>query len=266
MPIARVGDIGLNYRIDGKDDAPWITFTTGMTNDLTMWDPHVEALAATHRLLRFDTRGHGDSEATPAPYTLDMLIGDIAGLWDALGIERSTLVGLGLGGVVAIGLALSRGDRLDALVPVACRSEPAPQYRAIWPPMIERAKAGGIAAIAETTAERWFPEAFRAANPEVMEKIRRMILKTSLDGYLGCIAALLTMDYTAGLPAIGVPVLLVSGAEDRVGAPPAVMQTMAEAIPDARHVSLPAAGHICTVANPGAFDEALIAFLNEIQG
>lgn len=266
MPIARVGDIGLNYRIDGPDGAPWITFTTGMTNDLTMWDAHVAALSATHRLLRFDTRGHGDSEATPPPYTLDMLIGDIVGLWDALGIERSTLVGLGLGGVVAIGLAIAHGDRLDALVPVACRSEPVPQYRAIWPPMMERARAGGIAAIAETTAERWFPEAFRAANPEVMEKIRRMILKTSVDGYLGCIAALLTMDYTAGLPAIGVPALLVSGADDHVGAPPETMQAMADAMPDARHVSLPGAGHICTVANPGAFDDAMTSFLNEIQG
>ena len=266
MPIARVGTIGLNYRIDGPDGAPWITFTTGMTNDLTMWDAHVPALAATHRLLRFDTRGHGDSEAPPPPYSLDMLIGDIVGLWDALGVERSTLVGLGLGGVVSIGLALEHGDRLDALVPVACRSEPAPQYRAIWPPMIERAEAGGIAAIAGTTAERWFPEAFRAANPEIMEKIRRMILKTSLDGYLGCIAALLTMDYTAGLPGIGVPALLVSGAEDHVGAPPEIMQAMADAMPDARHVSLPGAGHICTVANPGAFDEALVAFLNEVQG
>ena len=198
MPMARVGDIGLNYRIDGPDGAPWITFTTGMTNDLTMWDPHVEALSATHRLLRFDSRGHGGSEATPPPYTLDMLIGDIVGLWDALGIERSTLVGIGLGGVVSIGLALEHGDRLDALVPVACRSEPVPQYRAIWPPMIERARAGGIEAIADTTAERWFPEAFRAANPEIMEKIRAMIVRTSVDGYLGCIAALLTMDYTPG--------------------------------------------------------------------
>ena len=266
MPVAQVGDIGLNYRIDGPDGAPWITFTTGMTNDLTMWDAHVAARAPTHRLLRFDSRGHGDSDATPAPYTLDMLIGDVVGLWDALGIDRSTLVGLGLGGVVSIGLAIAHGERLDALVPVACRSEPAPQYRAIWPPMIERAKAGGIEAIAETTAERWFPETFRAANPETMAKIRRMILKTSLDGYLGCIAALLTMDYTAGLPKIGVPALLVSGADDHVGAPPHIMQAMADAMPDARHVSLPGAGHICTVANPGAFDEALTAFLNEVQG
>ena len=266
MPRTRVGDIDLNYRIDGPETAPWITFTTGMTNDLTMWDAHVAALGATHRLLRFDTRGHGDSEATPPPYTLDMLIGDIVGLWDALGIERSTLVGLGLGGVVAIGLAIAHGDRLDALVPVACRSEPVPQYRAIWPPMMERAREGGIGAIAETTAERWFPEAFRAANPEVMQKIRRMILKTSVDGYLGCIAALLTMDYTEALPDIDVPTLLVSGAEDHVGAPPDVMQGMADAIPGARHVSLPGAGHICTVANPGAFDAALTRFLGQPKG
>lgn len=262
MPKVQASDVALNYRIDGPDGAPWITFTTGMTNDLTMWDPHVEALSKTHRLLRFDTRGHGDSEASPAPYTLELLIGDIVGLWDAVGVERSTLVGIGLGGVVSIGLGLDHPDRLDALVPVACRSEPTPQYQAIWPPMIERAKAGGIASIAETTAERWFPEPFREANPAAMEKIDRMIRKTALDGYLGCIAALLTMDYTRQLPSLSMPCLFVSGALDHVGAPSDVMQTMADAVPAARHVSLPDAGHICTYANPAAFNAAMIEFLD----
>ncbi len=263
MSVARLGGIDLNYRIDGPAGAPWITFTTGITNDLTMWDPHVGALSATHRLLRFDSRGHGGSGASPPPYTLDMLIADIVGLWDELGIERSTLVGIGLGGVVSIGLALAHPGRLDALVPVACRSEPSPDYRAIWPPLLERARTGGIDAIAGTTAERWFPEAFRTANPEAMDRIRAMIRRTSLDGYLGCVAALLTMDYTARLPEIDIPTLLVSGAEDRVGAPPAVMREIAERIPRARHVSLPAAGHICTVANPGAFNREIAAFLAE---
>ena len=262
MPKLAVGKIALNYRIDGPEGAPWATFTTGITNDLSMWDAHVAALTKTHRMLRFDTRGHGDSEAPPAPYSLDMLIGDILGLWDGLGIERSSLVGIGLGGVVSLGLALAHPGRLDALVPVACRAEPAPEYRAIWPPLIEAVRAGGIEAIVDTTVQRWFPEPFRAANPDVLDRMRAMIRKTSLDGYLGCIAALLEMDYRARLGTIAMPVLFVSGALDHVGAPPVLMQGLAEAVPGARHVALPDAGHICTIANPGAFDEALTGFLN----
>lgn len=262
MPDLTANGIALNYRIDGPDGAPWITFTTGITNDLSMWDPHVAALTRTHRLLRFDTRGHGDSQASPAPYTLDLLIGDIVGLWDGLGIEKSALVGIGLGGVVSLGAALTHPDRLDALVPVACRAEPSPEYRAIWPPMIEAARAGGIEAIAEITVQRWFPDAFKAANPETLDRVRAMIRKTSLDGYLGCIAALLEMDYRAHLGSIAMPVLFVSGALDSVGAPPALMQNLAKAVPGARHVSLRDAGHICTIANPMAFDRALSGFLN----
>jgi len=262
MAQIQVNGIALNYRIDGPGGAPWVTFTTGMTNDLTMWDAHVPALSRTHRLLRFDTRGHGDSEASTAPYSLEMLIGDIVGLWDGLEIERSSLVGIGLGGVVSLGLALAHPGRLDGLVPVACRAEPVPEYRAIWPPMIAAARAGGINAIAEKTVQRWFPDEFKAANPEILDWVRAMIGKTSVDGYLGCIAALLEMDYQARLNTISVPTLFVSGALDHVGAPPAVMQGLAEMVPGARHVSLPEAGHICTIANPRAFDEALANFLN----
>ena len=262
MSRLSVAGVALNYRVDGLAGAPWVTFTTGIANDLSMWDAHVASLAGTHRLLRFDTRGHGASDAPPAPYTLDMLIGDIVGLWDGLGIERSSLVGIGLGGVVSLGLALAHPERLDALVPVACRAEPAPEYRAIWPPLIDAARAGGIEAIVETTVQRWFPDGFKAANPDVLDRVRAMIRGTSLAGYLGCIAALLEMDYRARLGAIASPVLFVSGVLDRVGAPPELMGDLAGAVPGARHVSLPDAGHICTIANPGAFDDALAGFLD----
>ena len=262
MAKRAVNGIALNYRSEGPEGAPWVTFTTGITNDLSMWDAHVAAVTQTHRMLRFDTRAHGDSDASPEPYSLKMLIADIIGLWDGLEIERSSLVGIGLGGVVSLGLALAHPGRLEALVPVACRAETAPEFLASWPPMIEAAQAGGIEAIAEITVQRWFPDTFKSENPEILNWVRAMIRKTSLDGYLGCIAALLEMDYQSQLGTLAMPVLFVSGALDKGGAPPAVMQEMADAVPGAHHVSLPEAGHICTIANPSAFDEALASFLN----
>ncbi len=262
MPKLTAAGVSLNYRIDGPEGAPWITFATGLTNDLTMWDPHIAVLGRTHRLLRFDTRGHGDSAVPSGPYTLDQLIGDIVGLWDGLGITRSCLVGIGLGGVVAMALARAHPDRLEALVPVACRAALAPGYRAIWPPMLEAARRGGIAEIVEPTLQRWFPDAFRAANPDIIDRVQAMILRTPVEGYAGCVAALLERDHRDRLGAIRTPTLFVSGARDHAGAPPEVMREMASAVPAARHVSLPDAGHICNIANPRAFESALTEFLH----
>ena len=267
---AEANGITINYvidgPIDGPEDAPWVTFSTGITNDTTMWDDHVAGLADRYRLLRYDSRGHGGSEATPPPYTFDMLNGDVLGLWDVLGIERSHLVGIGLGGMTAMALALDHAERVSALVPAACRAALTPEYEAIWPPMDESARAYGIEEIVERTASRWFPDAFREANPETMDKVRAMIRRTSLDGYLGCIAALLTLDLGERVQDLSMPTLFVSGALDLLGGPSEMMQGLAESVAGARHVTLPDAGHICNIANAPGFTRALGAFFDSIGG
>jgi len=263
---AEANGIAIDYVIDGPEGAPWITFSTGISNDTSMWDGHVAGLADRYRLLRYDSRGHGASEATAGAYTFEQLTGDVLSLWDALGIERSHLVGIGLGGMTAMALALDRPERVSALVAAACRAALTPNYEAIWPPMIETARASGIEAIVERTASRWFPEPFREANPETMKKVRAMIRRTSLDGYLGCIAALLTLDLGGRVQDLAVPTLFVSGAEDLLGGPPAMMRELAESVAGARHVTLPGAGHICNIANAEGFTRALGEFLDSIAG
>jgi 3-oxoadipate enol-lactonase len=260
----RVNGIDLNYAIDGPDGAPWVTFTTGIANDVAMWDAHVDVLARDYRLLRYDSRGHGGSDATAPPYDFDMLIGDTVGLWDALGIEQSVLVGIGLGGMTAMATALRHPNRISALVPAACRARLTPDYEAIWPPMIETASEHGIEPIVERTAERWFPEEFRAANPDVMDRVRAMIRRSSRNGYLGCIAALLTLDLGDEIAAITAPTLFVSGALDFIGGPADMMQSMAEQVPGARHVTLDGAGHICSMGNAEGFSRALSEFLGSL--
>ncbi len=261
---AEANGIAIDYRIDGPEGAPWITFSTGISNDATMWDDHVAGLADRYRLLRYDSRGHGGTAATAGDYTFDLLNGDVVGLWDALQIERSHLVGIGLGGMTAMALALDQPGRVSGLVAAACRAALTPDYTAIWPPMIETARISGIEAIVERTAARWFPDAFRDANPETMDRVRRMIRRTSLDGYLGCIAALLTLDLGARIGGLAVPALFVSGAEDLLGGPPAVMQGLADSIAGARHVSLAGAGHICNIANAEGFTGALGEFFDSL--
>jgi len=258
--------IAINYVVDGPEGAPWVTFSTGIANDTTMWDDHIAGLADRYRLLRYDTRGHGSSGATAGGYTFELLTGDVLGLWEALDIERSHLVGIGLGGMTAMAMALDHPERVSALVAAACRATLTPEYEAIWPPMIETARASGIEAIVERTASRWFPTAFCPANLETMEKVRAMIRRTSLDGYLGCIAALLALDLGARVQYIGVPTMFVSGAEDLLGGPPKVMQGMAASVAGARHVTLLNAGHICNIANPQGFTQALGEFFDSTAG
>mgnify|MGYP000333176037 CR=1 FL=1 len=252
--------ISVNCVIDGPDGAPWVTFVTGITNDTAMWDDHIPALSRDYRLLRLDSRGHGGSEATPPPYSFDQLTGDVAGVWDALGIERSHVVGIGLGGMTTLEMALRHPRRVSAIVPTACRAELVPEYEAIWPPMIETSTEGGIEAIADITSTRWFPEAFREANPEKMEDVCAMIRRTSLDGYHGCIRALLTLGCGDRLHEIRCPALFLSGALDAIGGPPDVMQDLARSVQDGQQVTLPDAGHICNIANPRAFEHALLNF------
>ncbi len=256
--------IKINYEIDGPDGAPWVTFITGITNDTTMWDDHVTALSKNHRLLRLDSRGHGESDVTPGPYSFDQLTGDVVGVWDALGVEKSHVVGIGLGGMTTAALALNHPDRISAIVPTACRVEMVPEYHTIWPPMIEKSTEGGIEAIVEITAERWFPEPFREANPEKMDDVRAMIQRTSLNGYHGCIQALLTVGFGDCLSQISQPALFISGALDYIGGPSDVMRQMAKTVQDGQHIELPDAGHICNIANPRAYDAALLSFFQSL--
>ena len=260
MTLVESNGININVEIDGPEGAPWVTFITGITNDTTMWDDHVAALGEKHRLLRMDSRGHGGSDATPAPYSFEQLTDDVAGVWKELGIERTHVVGIGLGGMTTVALALRFPRIVSAIVPTACRVELVPEYQVIWPPMLEKSAAGGIESIADITATRWFPDAYREANPEKMEDIRAMILRTSLDGYHGCIQALLSVGFGDHLAEIRMPALFVSGALDFIGGPTDVMRQMAQTVQDGQHVELPDAGHICNIANPAAYDHALLSF------
>ncbi len=260
-----VKEARLNCVIDGTEGKPWITFVTGIANDHTLWDAQIPALAPHYRILRIDSRGHGLSTSSPHPYSLDQLAGDVLDVWDAFGIRKSAIAGLGLGGIVASEVALRHGDRVSALIPVSCRACMTPQYQGIWPALVETASKGGVAAIADMTISRWFSEAFRDKNPAIMKSVRDAILRTSLDGYLGCIAAILTLGHADRLATLRMPVLYVSGQHDRVGAPPDIMQVMCDATPGAKHVVLPGATHISTVCNPTVFNAALLDLLRSIQ-
>lgn len=257
----KANGIHINYAIDGKDDAPWLTFITGIANDLTMWDGQISALAKNFRILRYDLRGHGGSDATAGDYSFPLLIGDLLALWDALGIKKSSLVGLGLGGAIAIGVGVNYSDRLDKLVPCCCRAVMTPEFAAMWPKFVDTVRRHGMEGMVEPTVQRWFTDDFKAAHPDLLDSVRNMIRRTDPLGYYGCIAAFLTLDFSAGLGHVGAPTLFVSGADDHLGGPPEIMAELAAAVPGARHVSVPHAAHIANVQNPAGYYAAIVDFL-----
>lgn len=258
---AEANGIQVYYTIDGKEGAPWVTFITGIANDTTMWDGQIAALVHDFRILRYDLRGHGRTEATSGDYSFPLLTGDLIGLWDVLEIDRSNVVGLGLGGAIAIGLGIEHSDRLERLMPCCCRAVMTPDFAAIWPKFVDVVRQHGMEGMVEPTVQRWFSDDFKAANPHVLDNVRRMIRGTNPLGYCGCIAAFLTLDFSAGLKNIAVPTLFVSGGDDYLGGPPPIMAGLADGVPDARHLSVPNAAHIANIQNPNGFNSILSGFL-----
>jgi 3-oxoadipate enol-lactonase len=249
-----------HYRVDGSGGR-WVTFVTGIANDLSMWDGQLPALGHGFRILRYDLRGHGGSEAAGGDYTIALLVSDLAALLDSLRIQKTSLVGLGLGGAIAQAFAIEHPHRVEKLVPCCCRARMVPDFAAMWHKLRETVQQNGLESIVEPTVQRWFSEEFKAAHPEVLEKIRAMIRRTSLEGYLGVTAAFLGLDVEDRLHQIENPTLYLSGAEDRLGGPPELMKHLSSKVKGARHVSVPKAAHIANIQNPDGFNEALGEFL-----
>ncbi|MBI3372507.1 MAG: alpha/beta fold hydrolase [Betaproteobacteria bacterium] len=254
--------IDSHYRIDGED-GPWVTFVTGIANDLSMWDGQVPALERDFRVLRCDLRGQGGSPATEAPYTIDLLVQDLIALWDRLGIASSHLAGLGLGGAIAQAAAIEHPERVGRLAPCCCRAQIVPEFAAMWPELIATVKANGLEPIVEPTVQRWFSDEFKTKNPGVLDAVRRMIRGTSVQGYLGCAGAFMGLALEDRLHRIKARTLYVSGAQDQRGGPPALMAGLAAKVPGARHVSVPDAAHIANIENSAGFNRVLADFLRE---
>lgn len=249
-----------NHRVDGSG-ARWVTFVTGIANDLTMWDGQVAALERDFKILRYDLRGHGGSEATPGDYSIALLVDDLASLLDSRRIQKTSLVGLGLGGAVAQAFAIQHPGRLERLMPCCCRARMVPDFAVTWHKLRETVRQNGLESIVEPTVQRWFSEDFRAAHPDVLEKIRRMIRGTTLEGYLGVTAAFLGLALEHRLHEIKAPTLYVSGAEDKLGGPADLMKSLSEKVKGANHVSVSRAAHIANIQNPEGFNQVLTDFL-----
>ncbi len=263
LETVTLATVSLAYRVEGDADKPWLILSNSLATDHRMWSPQMQALTADFRVLRYDTRGHGSSTATAAPYGFDDLTGDVIGLMDHLGIAKATFMGLSLGGMTALGMALDHPDRIERIICCDARADAPDVYKQMWPANIARARENGMSALAGPTIERWFTEAFRnkSASKPVLEETADMITKTSVEGYAGCASALMTLDYLPRLGAIKVPALFVVGAHDPA-APADVMKAMADATPGSAYVRIEDAAHLSNIEQPEAFTAAIQRWLS----
>ena len=254
--------INFRYEIDGPEGAPWIMFSNSLTTDVTMWDTEVAQLKDRFRILRYDTRGHGQTEASPAPYSFEVLVGDVIALMDAVGVDKAHYIGLSLGGMTGLGVAIEYGDRLLSLAACDARPFANPEWAAPWVERIAIAREKGMEALVEPTVARWFTEDFQkvAANAPVLDHVRKMIRETSVDGYTGCAGALQGLNYLPRLGEIKVPSLFMTGATDG-STPPECSRQMQEGVPGSQCVIVDPASHISNLENPEQFDAALFAHL-----
>lgn len=257
MPFIDLPSHRAHYRIDGREGAPWLTFCNSLGTDLQMWDPQVAALSDDYRILRYDRRGHGQSGTPAGLYSIDDLGGDVLGLWDALGIERSHFCGLSIGGLTGQWLGLNAGQRLQRLA--VCATAAKIGSSESWAERVALVQAQGVAPLAEATRLRWFTPAFVDRQPQLVDAIIATFLETTAQGYAGCCNAVGGADFRGRLGAIAVPLLAIAGDDDPV-CPPSDLQAIAGAAANGRFDQVHGR-HICNLESPQAFNEILRGFL-----
>jgi len=259
----KANGIQMNYELSGKQGAPILVFSHSLASSLIMWDPQMEALKSHFQILRYDVRGHGGTEAPKGPYTLKMLVEDVVGLLDTLEIRLIHWVGLSMGGMIGQGFALDHGDRLKSLVLCDTASVVSAEAQPLWQERFDTVREQGMQALADQTMERWFTPFFLRLNPPMVQKIRQEILRTPVEGYVGCGEAIRKLNYTDRLGVIELPTLIIVGEEDP-GTPVSAAQTIHERIPESKLVILSSARHLSNVEQSKAFNAALLGFLRNL--
>lgn len=258
MPFAQLKDVRIHYDLDGPANAPILVFSNSLGANLSMWDPQMPALRKQFRVLRYDTRGHGQSSTRPGPYNIELLARDVLALLEKLQLDRVHFCGLSMGGMTGMWLALNAPQILHKLV--LCNTAAKIGDAQGWNSRIEAIRKGGMKSVSSAVMERWLSSTFRANSPEVTAATQSMLESAGLDGYIANCAAVRDFDARETIFAIRLPTLVISGTHDPATTP-ADGRFLAEKIPAARYVELNAA-HLSNIEAETRFNSEVLAFLN----
>ena len=257
MPHIRADGCAINVEVAGPAQAPVLMLSNSLGSNLHMWDDQLVPFTQHFRLVRYDRRGHGRSDAPSGPYSMERLGRDVLAILDALGIERINWCGLSMGGMVGQWLGAHAPNRIDKLI----LSNTACYYpdKTVWKDRVGLVRERGLAAIVDATMERWFTQPFRDRSPQSVERIRDMFLATSVEGYIACIEAIRDMDHRPLLPRIKAPTLVIAGRRD----PSTTLEAgefIAQHTPNAGLTVLDTA-HLANVEQPQAYADTVLGFL-----
>lgn len=258
MPFIEANGVSLNYQLAGTAGRS-VVLLHELGGTLHSWDGVAPRIAEQFRVLRYDQRGHGGTDAPPGRYAFDTLLADALALMDTLAIEKASFAGLSMGGATALGLAERRPDRFERIIVADSPCQSTPQSSQQWEERIAVAQKQGIEALVEPTIARWFPPETVAQNPPHLDKVRAMIRSTPVNGFIGCAAALAAHDYASAITTVKCPTLFIAGEKD--GTTPVAMAKLHEKLPGSRSVTLAGAGHISNMDRPAEFSRALRDFL-----
>jgi len=247
----------MHYELAGPASAPVLVFSNSLGATLSMWDPQLPALQKQFRVLRYDTRGHGQSSVMPGPYAIEQLARDVLALLDALKLDRVCFCGLSMGGQTGMWLALNAATRLYKLI--LCDTAAKIGTPEIWNSRIEAVQKGGMKAISTAVMERWFSATYRANSPEVVATIKLIFESVTPDGYIANCAAVRDFDARETIAAITVPTLVIAGTHD-AATTPHDGRYLADRIAGAHYVELDAA-HLSNLEDSERFISEVSTFL-----
>lgn len=256
-------DLHVNCQFSGPERAPLVVLSHALGSSGIMWQRQMAVLVEGYRVLRYDTRGHGGTDAPAGPYTLDELGDDVVAMLDALDIGRVNWVGLSMGGMVGQNLALRHPERVSSLVLCDTTSRIPDEAQPVWDERIATAEKNGMEPICGETMERWFTPPFLEEDGPELRSIRNQFLDTPTSGYVGCCQAIRELDYTHRLSGIELPVHIIVGADDPT-APPEASRVIQRNISGASLTVIDHGSHLCNIEQPAAFNRALLGFLDRL--
>lgn len=244
----------------GPENAPVLVLSNSLGTTLEMWEDQLAAFSQTHRVICYDTRGHGGSPVSAGPYSFDQLGDDVLAIMDALDVERAAFCGVSMGGHTALWLGVHAPERFTGIA--VCNSAAKIGTTEAWAERATTVRQGGadaMHALAESSPERWFTPAFIDAEPAVVARAQSWIAAGQPEGYAACCDALGKSDLRAAIAQITIPTLLLAGKFDPVTTV-ADAESMHAVIAGSRLAAVPAS-HLSNLEAPHAFNQELAAFL-----
>ncbi len=256
MSIAQLNELRVHYEITGDAGSPVIVFSNSLGTNLRLWDAQASNLRG-FRILRYDSRGHGQSDVTPGEYSIEMLGHDVIALLDFLDIPAATFCGLSLGGVLGLWLGVHAPQRITRLL--LANTAAKISTAETWNQRIREVMSDGIAAIADGVLSRWLTEPFRKEHPDRAASLKGMLLATSNAGYASTCAAVRDVDLRAEVKQIAVPTHIIAGSADVVTSI-ADAEFLRDRIAGAT-LTVVSAAHLSNIEAEDDFDRAFLKFL-----